>query len=152
MPIKLIPLTCPSCGAQLEVPADKEDFYCGYCGTRVHADDGTTKISIDQTVTIRDEAALRRIEIEERRERERQDRREAGRHLDRRRWLRLIFLYPVLLAAVFVGSAVLSGLASALFGVNTDSFGTAMASLITLCLFIGTPVWIVLIILKRPRK
>ena len=37
MPVKLIPLTCPSCGGQLEIPDELRDFYCQYCGTAIKA-------------------------------------------------------------------------------------------------------------------
>lgn len=31
---RVLTLKCPSCGADLEITADMDTFYCGYCGTR----------------------------------------------------------------------------------------------------------------------
>ena len=31
---RIITLKCPSCGADLEISAEMDTFYCGYCGTR----------------------------------------------------------------------------------------------------------------------
>ena len=164
MPIKLISLTCPSCGGQLEMPVDTKDFYCQYCGTHVYADDGSTKLNINaninQTVTIRDEAALRRLDIEERRERERQEkdrerqeRRNPSDSADyRKRWLRILIGYPISFALLFVGSAIFSVIVGTIFGLNTDALDDVLVRIIALYLFVGFPVWLTYIILKRPRK
>lgn len=164
MPVKLIPLTCPSCGGQLEIPDEPRDFYCQYCGTRIRLDDGSTKLNINaninKTVTIRDEAALRRLEIEERRERERQEeelelerRRNANSMRDyRKRWLRLLFGYPITFVLLFFGSGVLSVILAVVFGLNTDPFNNFVANLLALYLLLGVPAWIIYIIVKRPRK
>ncbi len=37
MEIKIIAMTCPSCGAGLQVASDMENFACGYCGTSLRA-------------------------------------------------------------------------------------------------------------------
>ena len=47
-------LTCPNCGANIELIPDKEFSFCQYCGSKLHIDDGTQKIeythhSIDET-------------------------------------------------------------------------------------------------------
>lgn len=101
MPIKLIALTCPRCGGSLEMPVDSETFYCKYCGALIYADDGSTKLQIeanvrgtidanvDANVRLRDEAEMRRVELEERMER--RDRVEAY----RKRWRRQLWLVPL---------------------------------------------------------
>lgn len=33
--MQLIKLVCPNCGANLEVGADREYFFCSYCGTKL---------------------------------------------------------------------------------------------------------------------
>ena len=45
--MKLIPLKCPNCGAQLNVNASKESVYCEHCGTRIMIDDGINRLQID---------------------------------------------------------------------------------------------------------
>lgn len=164
MPVKLIPLTCPNCGGQLEMPVEAEDFYCQYCGTHIYTDDGSTKLNIsaniNKTVTIRDEAALRRLEIEERREREKQEeelelkrRRNANSMKDyRSRWLRLLLGFPISFVVLFVGSGVLSVIFAVVFGLNTESFDNFVATLLALYLLLGVPAWIIYVIVKRPRK
>ena len=164
MPIKLISLTCPSCGGQLEMPVDTKDFYCQYCGTHVYADDGSTKLNINaninQTVTIRDEAALRRLDIEERRERERQEkdrerqeRRSPSDSADyRKRWLRILIGYPISFILVFIGTALISAIINTVFELNTDTLDDILVMIVVLYLFIGFPIWVIYLILKRPRK
>lgn len=85
MSLKLVPMICPECGGQIQIPPDIDTAYCTYCGTKIFVDDGSKTIHIHNY----DEAELRRIEIEEQRrkeekaereERERQARIEAERH------------------------------------------------------------------------
>ena len=164
MPIKLISLTCPNCGGQLEMPVDAKDFYCQYCGSHVYTDDGSTTININQTITIRDEAALRRMDLEERKEQERRtrelerdrERQERTNPSDpagyRKRWLFLLLFYPVSFALVFVGTAVISSIASVLFEMNTESMDRVLVRIVALYLLIGLPAWIVYVIVKRPRR
>lgn len=45
--MKLIPLKCPNCGAQLTVDANKESVYCEHCGTRIMIDDEINRLQID---------------------------------------------------------------------------------------------------------
>ena len=45
--MKLIPLKCPNCGAQLNVDANKESVYCEHCGTRIMIDDEINRLQID---------------------------------------------------------------------------------------------------------
>jgi len=33
--VKLVPLKCPSCSANLELPGDRESAFCTYCGTKI---------------------------------------------------------------------------------------------------------------------
>lgn len=45
--MKLIPLKCPNCGAQLTVDTNKESVYCEHCGTRILIDDEINRLQID---------------------------------------------------------------------------------------------------------
>ena len=45
--MKLIDLTCPHCGAQLRIDAEKEFVYCEHCGARVLLDNEINHIQID---------------------------------------------------------------------------------------------------------
>jgi hypothetical protein len=36
--LKIIPMRCPACGANLQVSADMENFACSYCGTQLTAE------------------------------------------------------------------------------------------------------------------
>lgn len=160
MPVKLIPMTCPSCGGQLEIPDDLQDFYCQYCGTRIHLDDGSTNININQTVTIRDEAELRRLDILERRQQEQREKeleRERRQHPTdpkelRQRWRRLLFGFPVSFIVLFVGTALFSSMLDVLFEVDTTQFDYLVPRLLAAYLVFGLPVWLAFVITKRPRK
>src|SRR2546422_303731 len=33
--MKLVPLKCPSCSANLDLPADRESAFCMYCGSKI---------------------------------------------------------------------------------------------------------------------
>ena len=58
--VSLIPLTCPKCGGQLQIPPETSKCYCTYCGTQIIVDDGSTTIHVHNY----DEAELKRIELE----------------------------------------------------------------------------------------
>lgn len=45
MTIKLVSMTCPNCGAKLDVPSDKKECFCTYCGTKVLVDDGSYTVT-----------------------------------------------------------------------------------------------------------
>ena len=45
--MKLIETKCPSCGAILNVDADKKQGYCQYCGTKYFVDDEVKRIKYD---------------------------------------------------------------------------------------------------------
>lgn len=160
MPVKLIPLTCPSCGGQLEIPDEPRDFYCQYCGTRIRLDDGSTNININQTVTIRDEAELRRLDILERNQQEQREKeleRERRKHPTdpkeyQQRWRRILLGFPISFAVLFVGTALISAMLDVVFEVDTTQFDDMMPRLLTAYFGLGLPVWIGFVIAKRPRK
>jgi DNA-directed RNA polymerase subunit RPC12/RpoP len=57
--MKIIPLKCPECGADINIEDGVKQFYCSHCGTRLTIDDET------KTVIIRhiDEAKIKETVI-----------------------------------------------------------------------------------------
>ncbi len=52
MPIKFVPMICPQCGSQMDVPVDKDMCFCAACGTKILINDDSIKtININQRVT-----------------------------------------------------------------------------------------------------
>ena len=45
--MRLINMTCPNCGAQLQVDADKKQVFCEHCGTKLLMDDNVYHIQYD---------------------------------------------------------------------------------------------------------
>ena len=45
--MRLINMTCPNCGAQLQVDADKKQVFCEHCGTKLLIDDNVYHIQYD---------------------------------------------------------------------------------------------------------
>ena len=65
MAITLVPMTCPQCGATIEVPVAQDECFCTYCGTRILINNDNVKtININKSVTKtkRDEAKLAEVE------------------------------------------------------------------------------------------
>lgn len=61
-------MTCPHCGATIDVDADVETTYCNYCGNKIYIDDNAKKINknINYHKTYVDEAKIKKIESKER--------------------------------------------------------------------------------------
>ncbi len=63
--MKIIPVQCPNCGGAFQLNGDVSDFFCQYCGTNLHIDDGKVNMHITyegtNTTIIRDEARLKEI-------------------------------------------------------------------------------------------
>ena len=65
--MKVIQLKCPACGATFDISEDRTNFFCQYCGTKLHLDDESKTIhinhridhKIEQTIRNVDEAAVR---------------------------------------------------------------------------------------------
>ena len=62
MAIEMISLSCPNCGANLQVASDRESFFCEYCGQKILVSD-----SNHQKYTYRkiDDARIREAEAKE---------------------------------------------------------------------------------------
>ena len=70
--MKIIPVSCPKCGASFEIDEGRKTCFCQYCGTQIFIDDGTVNAKIEQNINYRgehtsvfkDEARLKELEIE----------------------------------------------------------------------------------------
>ena len=45
--VKIVNLTCPGCGARLEVDMDRKMAFCSYCGAALPIDDEIQKVQLD---------------------------------------------------------------------------------------------------------
>ena len=45
--VKIVNLTCPGCGARLEVDMDRKMAFCSYCGAALLVDDEIQKVQLD---------------------------------------------------------------------------------------------------------
>ena len=63
--MKLIDLTCPKCGAAIQVDADREFCFCSYCGAKSMIDNGTIHI-VDEAKIKEAEAKIKENEALER--------------------------------------------------------------------------------------
>lgn len=45
--MRLINMTCPNCGANLQVDADKKKLFCMYCGSSILVDDEVKHVKFD---------------------------------------------------------------------------------------------------------
>lgn len=101
--MELKTLTCPSCGASLQIPEGKERFFCTFCGSEIQIDDGT--IRVDITNRIIDVARLKELELDEQRRVRREQAQKNKRANDRRSrkiWLIACIIWIVIGAAVLV--------------------------------------------------
>ena len=68
--MKMYQLTCPSCGATVEIEQDRKSMFCTYCGRQIYVDDGIKRIEITKNInyhkTYTDEAKIRENERKER--------------------------------------------------------------------------------------
>ena len=49
--MKLIDTTCPKCGANLRVDADRQSAFCEYCGAQILIDDEVQHLQIDNAAS-----------------------------------------------------------------------------------------------------
>ena len=108
--MKVYELKCSNCGADLKVSADRKIIFCEYCGTKNLIDDEIIRSEVNHsgTVSYRDEAKLRELELKEAERIREENKRKAA----FRRW------HIVLLIGVVVAFAL--GLVSAL---SPDNIG-----------------------------
>ncbi len=68
--MKAYQLSCPACGATIEIDKDRESCFCSYCGSKILIDDNIQRIEVTKEIkyheTYTDEAKIRKIESEER--------------------------------------------------------------------------------------
>lgn len=69
--VKMVPLTCPKCGADLEVRDDIKTCFCTYCGAKLLIDDGSKTVTINKNVYINntntyvDQAELEKVKLQQ---------------------------------------------------------------------------------------
>ena len=59
MPVRVISLKCPECGAQLTVEADRNYSFCSYCGTKILIQNENERVYRHV-----DEAGIKKAEVE----------------------------------------------------------------------------------------
>ena len=88
--MRFVKLVCPHCGANLEIEDGRNKCFCSYCGGAVFIDDEVKRSEHRETVTFRDEARLRELDLQEE-ARLRQEARERAleeeKRRRRRRWV-----------------------------------------------------------------
>ena len=100
-----------------------------------------------------EEKEARKERERQEKDRERQERRSPSDSADyRKRWLRVLIGYPISFILVFISTALISAICNTVFEFNTDTLDDILVKIVVLYLFIGFPIWLVYIILKRPRK
>lgn len=101
-----IGLECPYCGGDISLKEkDQSIYYCPYCGRKILIDDGIKRqeISIQGSVSYRDEAALKHMELqEEARLRKEEEQRLLA--LKRKRWWRYVLLWSVVIVVLMIFS------------------------------------------------
>ena len=74
MAIKVIPLNCPKCNAEITLDGDRDFGFCSYCGTRIvlQNDNKFVYRKIDDAAIIKEQNKRYKLETE-RKEKERND-------------------------------------------------------------------------------
>ena len=74
--MKLKSLNCPNCGAPIQIPEGKSQFFCTFCGSQIQVDDGKITIDLNANINLNqqytDVARLKELELREK-ELERQE-------------------------------------------------------------------------------
>ena len=63
--VQLKELSCPNCGASLQVEAEKKICYCEHCGSKLILDDGSVTTRIIDDAKVREAEANEKIKIME---------------------------------------------------------------------------------------
>ena len=63
--VKLVELSCPSCGASIQVGADRKECFCSFCGAKAILDDGSVTTHIIDEAKIREAEANEKIKLKE---------------------------------------------------------------------------------------
>lgn len=134
MAVKLVPIVCPKCGGQIQVPPDRPTCFCTYCGTQIMLDDGSQTINIHNF----DEADIRRVELEAE-ELKYYNVEQAAYEQRHRTWRFAVVGWAVLMIVLFALAGVVDG--------DNAAYGAIAASLLGALIF-GPIALIVL----RPRK
>lgn len=67
---KAYKMTCPSCGAGLELIDNRNEMFCSYCGTKIYIDDGVDRSERKEYreahISYSDLARIKEAEVEDR--------------------------------------------------------------------------------------
>lgn len=67
--IKIVPLICPNCGAELEVRSDTKTCFCTYCGTKLFIDNNSETVTFNKNINIThrsiDETKIEKMRIQQ---------------------------------------------------------------------------------------
>ena len=102
--MKIISLKCPDCGASLHIEEGHKMVYCAYCGSRFFMDDENRTY----TINIRDEAEIKRVEMERQRyidEREDKERSTREFRKKQRRWF-ISLILVVIIEAIAIAALI----------------------------------------------
>ena len=65
MAIKIVPLSCPNCGATVDAPVNQDCCFCTYCGAKLAITDDSLRIAIDKNINetkhVIDDAAIAEV-------------------------------------------------------------------------------------------
>lgn len=74
--VRVIKLTCPECGGNIEIENDRSFCFCKYCGARVMLDDESHTVNINKNIYVKkdihntkryiDDAEIEKVKAEER--------------------------------------------------------------------------------------
>lgn len=122
--MKIVSLTCPKCGGNLDevkIADGKNDTYCSFCGNHIYLDNENYKVVEHRTV---DAVKMKELEYRLRREEEEYQRKEKRRLEDlavaekRKKIGGEMFIFGIL---IFFGSAFLASLLTSMFkGMNDE--------------------------------
>ncbi len=106
--MKIYEMKCKNCGADLKVSEDRQFIFCEYCGTKNLIEGGTIRSEVNHTgtVTYRDEAKLRELELKE----AERIREEEKKKTTFRRWHRALLSGVMLMILVGIITVVLLGI------------------------------------------
>ncbi len=161
--MKLVTLSCPKCGASLEIKDDRKQVFCEYCGAKIVLDDDSVNIThryVDEARLKEAEVRLRELDLEREKEKHAYEREQRELEIVNRQKraerisiivsltaLALILFFssaeitiPLLIVGIIVLSAWRSGDRKALASYRTTDLHVSDKSntvALCLCIFLG---------------
>jgi len=63
--MKIFDIKCPGCGATMEAEEGHKFMFCKYCGEKVMLDNEATRIEIEETLNVNDNARIKEADVTE---------------------------------------------------------------------------------------